>query len=143
MAKVSEDLSPITQRVLDLMEAQGIHKRKVRSTLVKACGVTGSAVYQWFTTTKTINPEHLLSIAKEFGTTVDWLLTGEAQIALEPGPAGIQTGSKNPVASNLIGSTRDEILALAKNLESSDTQTTVALLKIAKDLDEAREILLL
>lgn len=140
MAKVAADISQVNQRVLTFMEDQGIPKRQIRATLAKVCGISGSAVYQWFTTTKSINPEHLLSIAREYGTTVDWLLTGENQVAHEPRPA-TQAGVKNPVASSMIKATKDEILELAKSLEDKDMQTAYKLLKIAMELDKAREIL--
>lgn len=110
-----------------LMDAHGIHNRKIRTTLASVCGITGSAVYQWFTTTKTIHPEHLLCIAKEFGTTVDWLLTGEDQtdIVLPPD------------ATQVIRSAREQILALARSLETTNRQTSSKLQKIAMDLEMA------
>jgi transcriptional regulator with XRE-family HTH domain len=140
MAKIAVDLPPVNQRVLDFVISQGIAKHHVRRTLIKVCGVTGSAVYQWFTTTQNIKHEHLLSIAKTFGTTVDWLLTGEAQET----PAvrqEEQSAASNPVAKELIRLARSEIQALSRSLENRDTQTAGKLQKISMELDEVVKIL--
>lgn len=66
-------------RILQLLRDQGIPERAIRGELAALCGITPQAIAQWFDkSTRRISPEYLAKIAARYGTTVDYLITGEA-----------------------------------------------------------------
>lgn len=72
----------LTQRITQLVKSRrpGIGSRDVRPALGKACGISQSAISQWFTgETRNIKYVHLVEIALAFDTTVDWLLLGTGE----------------------------------------------------------------
>lgn len=136
MTIANDDLSPINGRVIELLRAKGVSNRQLRGTLAKTCGISVQAVSQWFSTTKSIKHEHLLSIAKAFNTTVDWLLTGDEPVKQERLPP---TG--NPEVRAIINSSRQEIIELANALEGKDMTTAFKLLQISIQLEKAKDAL--
>lgn len=70
----------ITDRLNRLVQARrpDIGARGIKRDLANSCGISYEAVRQWFAgDTGNIKNEHLVSIAQEYETTVDWLLIGE------------------------------------------------------------------
>ncbi|WP_213665367.1 S24 family peptidase [Pseudomonas sp. RC4D1] len=67
----------ITDRINQLLLENGVKSRSIRPTLARICGISYSAVSQWYSgTTGSIKHENLQAIAKAYGSSVDWLLTG-------------------------------------------------------------------
>lgn len=65
------------ERIEKLLLENGIEKRKIKSSLAKVCGITPQAVYQWFNdSTGRISPDYLDKIARHWGTTTDYLISG-------------------------------------------------------------------
>jgi len=70
----------ITDRINQLLLENGVKARSIKPTLARVCGISYSAVSQWYSgTTGSIKHENLQAIAKAYKSSVDWLLTGEAQ----------------------------------------------------------------
>jgi transcriptional regulator with XRE-family HTH domain len=66
------------QRIEKLLIEHGVAPRKVRRELADACGVSYQAVRDWFNgDTQKISPDYLAIIAKKWGTTSDYLITGD------------------------------------------------------------------
>jgi len=86
----------ITDRIQLLLVNRGIRPRDVKPNLARVCGISKQAVWQWFSgDTENIRSEYIVAIAKEWGTTTDWLLTGYG--ARGPGvPAEKRTTSVPP-----------------------------------------------
>jgi transcriptional regulator with XRE-family HTH domain len=87
------------KRVQELLGVRGIPLRGVKSELARTCEVSYQAVSQWFSgETVSIKNEHLVAIALEFGTTTDWLLTGEGEML--PGLSGVKNSAPSPSLTN-------------------------------------------
>ena len=88
----SDEMNEQAERVLDLLRARGLKDREIRRALSDACGITYQSVQQWFTgASKSIQAQHLATIAKTWGANLDWLVTGRGQrdvkgSNVEPGP---------------------------------------------------------
>ncbi|HGT3140149.1 TPA: LexA family transcriptional regulator [Pseudomonas aeruginosa] len=75
----------VTDRIELLLASSGVPKRKIKTTLAKVCGVKYPAVSQWFSgKTKSIRNENLMSIAKAYGSSVDWLISGRGDMITAP-----------------------------------------------------------
>lgn len=65
-------------RIQELLEHRNIPKRGMRRALERTCGISYQAVSQWFTgETSNIKNEHLAAIAQEYGSSLDWLISGK------------------------------------------------------------------
>lgn len=72
--KYAQHMSDIGTRLLKLREERN---GMPAVAVARAIGVTASALSQWETgTTKHIRPEHLLSAARFFDVSIEWLITG-------------------------------------------------------------------
>lgn len=72
----------LTDRItlLVLRRIPGVGVRGVRREIGRACGISQSAIHQWYSgITANIKNDHLIAIAQTFDTTVDWLLMGEGE----------------------------------------------------------------
>ncbi|MVW75367.1 helix-turn-helix domain-containing protein [Pseudomonas xionganensis] len=68
----------VIDRIQSLLQARGVPRRSVRRELAKTCEISYEAVRQWFSgDTANIRNEHLVSIARKYKVTVDWLLSGD------------------------------------------------------------------
>lgn len=68
-------------RVMLLMKERQVPKRKVRSALADACGITYQSVTDWFDgSTKTISGHHLAAIARKWNADLDWLISGTGKM---------------------------------------------------------------
>lgn len=75
----------VTDRINRLLLARGVKARSIKPTLARVCDISYSAVSQWFSeSTKSIKPENLQSIAREYGSSVDWLLSGQGEMLSTP-----------------------------------------------------------
>ncbi|MDP5677872.1 helix-turn-helix transcriptional regulator, partial [Pseudomonas aeruginosa] len=75
----------ITDRIELLLASSGVPKRQIKTTLKDVCGISYPAVSQWFSgKTKSIRNEHLMAIAKAYGSSVDWLISGKGEM-FDPG----------------------------------------------------------
>lgn len=127
----------VHDRIFGLLKASGIAERNVRPTLAKLCGISHQAVYQWFSTTKTMRPEHLLAIAREYHTTIEWLLTGhnpQLQCATVLDPRQIR---QETLA--LFDPFRETLVQLSESLETTDSATAYKLLKIAMAMNQLKD----
>lgn len=71
----------VIDRIQQLLIANHVPARSIRPTLARVCGISYAAVSQWFSgRTGSIRHENLLSIARAYGTTVDWLISGEGEM---------------------------------------------------------------
>lgn len=71
----------VTDRIELLLSSKGIGKRSIKPTLARICGISYPAVSQWFSgKTGSIRNENLQAIAKAFGSSVDWLISGEGEM---------------------------------------------------------------
>ncbi len=69
-------------------------RRSVRRELAKTCEISYEAVRQWFSgDTANIRNEHLVSIARKYKVTVDWLLSGDPADLNKPDSAQERAGS--------------------------------------------------
>lgn len=115
----------VISRIESLMISQGRERRQIKACLAAACGISKSAVHQWFNTTKNIRHQHLIAIAKTYGTTVDWLLTGEAR--------------HQESVSQVIREAKTEIIAVAELLQGHDVSTANRLLKVATKIGDLND----
>lgn len=72
----------LTDRItrLVLLRKPEVGERGVRRAIGQACGISQSAIHQWYNgTTASIKNDHLIAIAQAFDTTVDWLLLGDGE----------------------------------------------------------------
>ena len=68
----------VIDRIQNLLQARGVPRRSVRRELAKTCEICYEAVRQWFSgDTANIRNEHLVSIARKYKVSVDWLLSGD------------------------------------------------------------------
>lgn len=68
----------VIDRIQSLLQARGVPRRAIRRELAKTCEISYEAVRQWFSgDTANIRNEHLVSIARKYKVTVDWLLSGD------------------------------------------------------------------
>lgn len=89
----------ITDRINQLLLENGVKTRSIKPTLARVCGISYSAVSQWYSgTTGSIKHENLQAIAKAYKSSVDWLLTGEDPKHSEgqPGAAWESSGDGLP-----------------------------------------------
>jgi hypothetical protein len=107
-------------------------------------------VHQWFNTTKNIRHEHLVAIAKEFGVTLDWLLTGKGEMNILPATGALPTTSDSAPARSsekldaarvLVDTSKSELLALAQEFEADDVETAYRLTKLAIKVDQIKALL--
>lgn len=71
-------MTDVIDRISQLMNLRGVKARSIKPTLARVCGISYQAVSQWFDgSTSNIKNEHLMALAEEYGTTVDWLLSGK------------------------------------------------------------------
>jgi len=57
----------------------------MRKTLADVCGISPQAVRDWESgSTQNIRHEHLVAIARHFGVSTDYLLTGDAGAEVSP-----------------------------------------------------------
>ena len=65
------------ERIKKLLKDAGVPERKVRRTLADLCGISYQAVKEWFDgSTRRISPEYLVLIADEYGSSVEYLISG-------------------------------------------------------------------
>lgn len=78
----------VIDRIQSLLQARGVPRRSVRRELAKTCEISYEAVRQWFSgDTANIRNEHLVSIARKYKVTVDWLLSGDPSELNKPDTA--------------------------------------------------------
>ncbi|HCF6640420.1 TPA: helix-turn-helix domain-containing protein [Pseudomonas aeruginosa] len=71
------------------MNLRGVKARSLKPTLARVCGISYQAVSQWFDgSTSNIKNEHLMALAEEYDTTVDWLLSGKGDAPQAETPKG-------------------------------------------------------
>jgi phage repressor protein C with HTH and peptisase S24 domain len=76
-------------RIQELLEHRNIPKRGMRRALERTCGISYQAVSQWFTgETSNIKNEHLAAIAQEYGSSLDWLISGKGPMIVDQAKAG-------------------------------------------------------
>ncbi|MFG8479014.1 LexA family protein [Pseudomonas aeruginosa] len=86
----------ITDRIELLLTSRGVPKRQIKTTLKDVCGVSYPAVSQWFSgKTKSIRNEHLMAIAKAYGSSVDWLISGKGKMLAPGAERGIEKTTQN------------------------------------------------
>ncbi len=84
----------VIDRIQSLLQARGVPRRSVRRELAKTCEISYEAVRQWFSgDTANIRNEHLVSIARKYKVTVDWLLSGDPSDLNKPDSAQERAGS--------------------------------------------------
>ncbi len=75
-------------RIQELLTYRDIPKRGMRRALERTCGISYQAVSQWFTgETSNIKNEHLAAIAQEYGSSLDWLISGKGPMIVVQGKA--------------------------------------------------------
>jgi transcriptional regulator with XRE-family HTH domain len=78
----------VIDRIQSLLQARGVPRRSVRRELANTCEISYEAVRQWFSgDTANIRNEHLVSIARKYKVTVDWLLSGDPSELNKPDTA--------------------------------------------------------
>lgn len=66
------------ERIRTLLLDAGVDERQIRRELAETCDISVQAVGDWFKgATKRISPEYLAAIARRWGTTTDYLITGQ------------------------------------------------------------------
>lgn len=76
------DTLDIVERIKKLLAYRGIGDRQMRGEIARTCGISPQAVAQWFNgSTDNIKNEHLASIAKAYGSSLDWLIVGRGPMA--------------------------------------------------------------
>jgi SOS-response transcriptional repressor LexA len=74
----------VIDRIYEVAMMSGLPKHKVASQIAKACNVTTQAVHAWNRgEIKEISAEHLAAIAKKFGTTTDYLISGRHKTEIQ------------------------------------------------------------
>lgn len=89
----------ITDRLNRLVQARRpeIGARGIKKDLANSCKISYEAVRQWFAgDTGNIKNEHLVSIAQEYDTTVDWLLIGSGEPPIRS-PAPVTAAPLGPL----------------------------------------------
>lgn len=72
-------------RIEKLLIDKGVPRRKIKRALADACDTSYQAVRDWFTgATEKISPKYLAIIAKEWGSTTDYLITGDTSSLKDP-----------------------------------------------------------
>lgn len=65
-------------RIEKLLKESGIPNRKVKRALSEACAISYQAVRDWFSgSTQKISPDYIAIIAEKWGSSSDYLITGE------------------------------------------------------------------
>lgn len=73
-------MASVTDRIFEVVTDEGVAKRSRRSTLARICGISPQAVRDWEEgATKNVRHEHIAAIAKEYGISIDWLITGQGE----------------------------------------------------------------
>lgn len=139
-------LPEVVSRITVLLESRGTPAKRIKALLASTCGISVSAVHQWFNTTKHIKHEHLASIATAFDTSLDWIITGQGEMNI--------AGSDKPVMQNptvrspnldqvkgLIDNAKAEILAIASSIEGTDVETAYRLTRLAIKIDEIKDVI--
>lgn len=71
-------------RIYEVVMNTGVPRHKVAGAVASACGVSAQAVHAWRRgEIKEITADHLAAIAKKWGTSVDYLLTGKHKTRLD------------------------------------------------------------
>jgi transcriptional regulator with XRE-family HTH domain len=82
-------------RVFQVVRDAGVPDRVRRSTLAKLCGVSVQAVRDWEEgKTKNIRHEHLVKIAKRYGVSLEYLITGSGEaevLGVDDFAAGVES----------------------------------------------------
>ncbi len=87
-------------RIQELLTYHGIPKRGMRRALERTCGISYQAVSQWFTgETSNIKNEHLAVIAHEYGSSLDWLISGKGPMVANHAKAGSAVPKENHTLS--------------------------------------------
>ncbi|MDH1012011.1 XRE family transcriptional regulator [Pseudomonas nicosulfuronedens] len=82
-------MTDVIERISHLMNLRGVKARSLKPTLARVCGISYQAVSQWFDgSTSNIKNEHLMALAEEYDTTVDWLLSGKGDAPQAEAPKG-------------------------------------------------------
>ncbi|MDF3868460.1 XRE family transcriptional regulator [Pseudomonas denitrificans (nom. rej.)] len=82
-------MTDVIERISHLMNLRGVKARSLKPTLARVCGISYQAVSQWFDgSTSNIKNEHLMALAEEYDTTVDWLLSGKGDAPQAEEPKG-------------------------------------------------------
>ncbi|HFF0365665.1 TPA: XRE family transcriptional regulator [Pseudomonas aeruginosa] len=82
-------MTDVIERISHLMNLRGVKARSLKPTLARVCGISYQAVSQWFDgSTSNIKNEHLMALAEEYDTTVDWLLSGKGDAPQAETPKG-------------------------------------------------------
>lgn len=72
------NIAPILQRIDQLQDDRSIPARNRKPELVNATKASYPAIASWYSgSTMSIDTVHLVSIARYYGVTLDWLVTGE------------------------------------------------------------------
>lgn len=136
----------VIDRITALLESRGTPAKRIKALLASTCGISVSAVHQWFNTTKNIKHEHLATIALAFNTSLDWIITGRGDMNAV---GADQDGERKPTdvcavserAKALIDAAKAEILEIASGIEDLDVQTAYRLTKLAIRIDEIKDVL--
>lgn len=73
------------ERIEKLLIEKGVPRRKIKRALADVCNTSYQAVRDWFTgATQKISPDYLALIAKEWGSTTDYLITGNTESLKDP-----------------------------------------------------------
>ena len=84
----------VIDRIQSLLQARGVPRRSVRRELAKTCEISYEAVRQWFSgDTANIRNEHLVSIARKYKVSVDWLLSGDLSELTKPDTTAEHAGN--------------------------------------------------
>lgn len=131
-----------------LLESRGTPAKRIKSLLASTCGISVSAVHQWFNTTKNIKHEHLAAIAATFDTSLDWIITGlgdmNQQVVEKDRPVGQSLAAASTDLDQVklrIDSAKAEILDIASGIEALDVQTAYRLTKLAIKVGDIKDLL--
>lgn len=108
----------ITDRLNLLVQKRRPHVslRGVKRDLANSCSISYEAVRLWFAgDTTNIKNDHLVSIAREYDTTVDWLLLGAGDPPSRSDKAGLAISESllptSPLSENLVAIPRFDVRA--------------------------------
>ena len=126
-------MTDVIDRISHLMSLRGVKPRSVKPTLARVCDISYQAVSQWFDgSTSNIKNEHLLALAEEYDTTVDWLLSGKGEAPQAEATTG-KVKTTADLVREMLGSkpgkmlnaeARQRILAVAEEPANSTQQAT-------------------
>jgi len=110
----------------------------MRRALQRTCGVSYQAVSQWFTgETSNIKNEHLAEIAKKYGSSLDWLISGMGSMIADQSHTNTQ-----PKRSETILGTHIDALMASATPRSQSALERIAEAAANGDLSEADLIML-